>query len=402
MYIKREIETRLKPFLPREEIIAVLGPRRAGKTTVLRKMYEEWEGKKEFLTFEDFSLLELFENNPKEFIEKYVVGKSLLCIDEFQYAKNGGKTLKYIYDTHKIKILISGSSAIDLTVQALGKLTGRVLIFELYPFSFDEFLQLKAPELAKLLRRAREDRAFILENVDHNRFRELYVEFASFGGYPQVVLAKTEFEKRTLLQSIYSTYFFREVRDMIDIVDDRKLANLIRVIAIQNGGLINYSELCKMSGVSFETLKRYLVFLEKTYIIKIVLPFHKNRQLELIKTPKFYFLDTGLLNAILDDFRSMERREDKGPLLENVVFTEFIKQGKAVQFWRTKEKQELDFVVNDGNRKFRAFEVKFKDQVLTPAFYAFQNSYRNIPVQMFYFQSEKAQTSHLAMPAYLL
>ncbi len=402
MYIKRELERKIKPFLLREEIIAVVGPRRAGKTTLLQKIYEEWHGEKEFLTFEDFSILQLFESNPKEFINKYVKNKSLLCIDEFQYAKNGGKILKYIYDTEKIKVFISGSSAIDLTIQALGKLTGRVLIFELYPLNFSEFLQLKDPDLNVLLNKIRKNRELILERDEHSRFKKAYGEFTRFGGYPQVVLSPTEDEKRSLLNSIYSTYFLREVRDMIDIVDDRKLAHLIRIIALQNGGLLNYSELCKMSGISFETLKRYLRFLEQTYIIKIVLPFHKNRQLELIKTPKFYFLDTGLLNAILDDFRSMEVREDKGTLLENTVFGEFVKEGKAVQFWRTKEKLELDFIVGEGNRKFRAFEVKYKEQTLTSGFYSFQNLYRNVPVQMLYFESEKPEINNLSLPAYLL
>lgn len=98
----------------------------------------------------------------------------------------------------------------------------------------------------------------------------------------------------------------------------------------------------------------------------------------------------------------MELRDDRGSLLENIVFTEFVKEGKSVQFWRTKEKLELDFVVNEGNRKFRAFEVKYKEQTLTSAFYSFQNFYRNIPVQMLYFESEKPEISNLSLPAYLL
>ena len=117
MYIKRKIEDEILKYIERPEIIALIGPRQCGKTTTIKKIYDDLKNAV-FLTFEDQEVLNLFEKNIKEFIAVYIIGKDYVFIDEFQYARNGGKLLKFIYDTHHTKIIISGSSALDLTVKA--------------------------------------------------------------------------------------------------------------------------------------------------------------------------------------------------------------------------------------------------------------------------------------------
>ena len=139
MYIRRQLEEKINKYLHTREIVAVIGPRQSGKTTLLKHIYNNLKNAI-FLDFEDRDILELFNEDIKSFIELYVKKYDYTFIDEFQYAKAGGEKLKYIYDNYKTKIIISGSSASELTIQSVKYLVGRIFIFNLYPCSFEEFL----------------------------------------------------------------------------------------------------------------------------------------------------------------------------------------------------------------------------------------------------------------------
>lgn len=139
MYIARKLETTLLQYLKKPEILAVIGPRQSGKTTLLQKIQSNLKNSV-FLSFDDRDDLELFEQDIKGFAARYFHHKYIF-IDEFQYAKSGGKNLKYLYDAHREnKIIISGSSAVDLTIQAVKFLVGRVFVFYLYQLDFEEYL----------------------------------------------------------------------------------------------------------------------------------------------------------------------------------------------------------------------------------------------------------------------
>ncbi len=135
MYIKRKLEGTILDYLEAPEIIAIIGPRQAGKTTLAEQIVNSLP-KANKISFEDPSLLHLFEHGTEDFMRAHVNGFDYLFIDEFQYARQGGKILKRIYDAKKIKIIISGSSAVDLSIHAVKYLVGRILVFNLYPFDF--------------------------------------------------------------------------------------------------------------------------------------------------------------------------------------------------------------------------------------------------------------------------
>lgn len=362
MYVERKLEGTILRYLNSPEIIAVIGPRQCGKSTLLMKIFERLENTS-LVSFEDRTALTMFNRNIDDFIDVYVKNKKFLFIDEFQYAKNGGKKLKYIFDTQKIKIFISGSSAIDLTVNALKYLTGRIFIFQLFPFDFEEFLSYKAHDYGNILQKKNaEFRALTHpasggEEADSILKRQ-YEEYARFGGYPRVVLAQDEEEKKEILKNIYNTYFLREVRDILGLIDDYKLEKLIVGLALQIGSLIEYDELGKISEFSYPTLKKYLYFLEKTFICGLVKPFFTNKRKEIVKNPKVYFFDSGLRNVIVNDFRKFESRGDAGQLLENAVFMQLVKGGYDFNYWRDKKKNEVDFILKLENRKTVAVEVK--------------------------------------------
>ena len=371
MYIKRNLEETILKYLDAPEIIAVVGARQSGKTTMINQLIKNFK-KAKSISFEDQTALRVFEESPDDFIKIYIQGNKYLFIDEFQYSKNGGKILKYIFDNQqnssgakqKTKIIISGSSSIDLTVQAIKYLVGRILVFNLYPFSFQEFLSAKDENYLKIYKEYRKqahrfkDIEIKISKPVHQKLLGYYEEYLLFGGYPRIVLENDYQSKKELLANIYNTYFLREVKDILGLIDDYKLDNLIKALALQIGNLIDYKELSRLSGYSYPSLKKYLNFLEKTYIAKFIKPFYKNKRTEIVKNPKIYFFDTGLRNFIADDFRKLDRRTDKGALLENGLAQEFIKNSYQFNFWRDKKKNEIDFILSLGDKKTVAVESK--------------------------------------------
>ncbi len=395
MYFKRKLEDQILKYLNSPEIIAVLGPRQCGKTTLLKKIYEDLK-EAVFITFEDKGVLDMFENNPKDFVEIYVKSKKYLFIDEFQYAKKGGEKLKYIFDTNKIKILISGSSAVDLTVNAVKFLVGRIFVFNLYPFDFEEFLGTKNRNYQEKWKELNL-KFKSLEKNDvgaelHEDLLRYYEEYAIFGGYPRVVLSETREEKKEVLKNIYNTYFLREVKDILGLIDDYKLAKLIKALALQTGNMVEYGEIGALSEYPYPTLKKYLNFLDKTFVCALIRPYFRNKRTEIVKNPKVYFFDTGLRNMVVEDFRKLSDRPDAGGLLENVLFQQLVKGGYLINYWRDKKKNEVDFVTKIAEQKEIALEVKsFLDRGATDSTTVFQKKYPEIKL-IFIFQNIKSDT----------
>ena len=205
MYIKRNLEDKIIRYLEMPEIIAVVGSRQCGKTTMLRQIMDSLADTTS-ISFDDQNILGLFEKSPDDFISAYVKGRKYLFIDEFQYAKHGGKTLKYIFDTQKIKIIISGSSVADLTIRAIKYLVGRVLVVNLYPFDFREFLSYKDQSYLKLYNEYKnklkldEEKFLEISAPAHEKLLKYYEEYLAFGGYPRVVLEENTETKRKFLK----------------------------------------------------------------------------------------------------------------------------------------------------------------------------------------------------------
>ena len=413
MYIKRNIEDDILRYADKPEIVAVIGPRQCGKTTLLAHLFSGLKEAAVFLTFEDRKILDLFERDTDAFIEQYVKPNRYIFIDEFQYARKGGKTLKFIYDTNPgKKIFITGSSAIDLTVRTLKYLVGRILVFTLHPFDFAEFLSSKG-EAA--LARYYENRAPIKglygglkESRSFPRSTELagyFEEYVIYGGYPRVVLSAGVEEKKEILKNIFNTYFLREVKDLLGLIEDYKLSKLIESLALQTGNLINYNELGSLSGLAYLTLKKYIRFLEKTYICFFPRPFFRNKRTEILKNPKVFFFDTGLRNNAINDFRGLGAREDSGQLLENAVAMQIVRQGLTPKYWRNKQGSEVDFVIDLPDAKQAALEVKQTlagaDQASRSA-RAFVNSYPGIKLSFVYLERGQAAEQEDSLPAYYL
>lgn len=382
-YIKRDLEQTVREHLDMPEIIAILGPRQSGKTTLMRQIFGTLENAL-FISFEDRKILELFVEDEKTFAELYVKNNRYLFIDEFQYAKEGGKKLKYIYDHYPgTKILISGSSAPGLTIHGIKYLVGRIFVFNLYPLSFEEFLRYKNTALfATYLEKKESIAAYLFRNSELPEISmpllemlcEIYDEYCIYGGYPRVAISETSDEKETVLRNIYSTYFLREIKDLFSLTTDFKLSKLIKSLSITLGGLISYNSLGEVSGFDYKGLLVHLNILEKTYICKRVSPYFTNKRTEIIKVPKVYFFDTGFRNIIIDDFRAYGLRQDIGSLNENFVFTQATYAGVEVKFWRSKSGAEVDFVM-EREGELIAIESKNSFRRRTKSLTAFRDKY---------------------------
>ena len=370
MYIHRSLEKTINKYLPSKEIIAIMGARQCGKTTLLRHISKQIPNAV-FLDFEDRELLNLFESDIDIFIKLYVKDNKFLFIDEFQYAKEGGRKLKYIYDKHDTKILISGSSSSDLSIQSVQYLVGRIFMFQLNPVSFEEFLNFKDNQLFKEIYYQKNHSSTIAKRI--NTYLN---EFLCFGGYPRVVTSESDEEKITVLKNIFNTYLLKEIKQILNLTTDYKLSKLISALAMQLGGIINYNEISTTTGFAFRDLMAHLNILHKTFITLESKPFYVNKRTEMVKSPKIFFLDNGFRNMALNNFQHIATRPDAGKLRENFVASELIKKEYPLRYWRTKSKAEVDFIIQrDGKNVPLEVKSKVTQPKMSRSFRSFLEKY---------------------------
>ena len=382
MYIHRQLEKRIALFLKRKEAISIIGPRQAGKTTFLKFLEKEFKKnnkKVKFITFENLSDLDIFQNNIEDF-KSIIDDYDVVIIDEFQYAKEGGQKLKYLYDTTKIKFIISGSSSLELVFQTGKYMVGRIINFDLSPFSFREFLSFKDKELYKILNNKINQKKFLdfkikngFGNAINKRLSEYLEKFVVYGGYPAVALSVKEEEKQKTLSGIVDNYLLKDIKSLLRLATDEELLRLAKFLAAQIGGMIKYEELSNVAGLSYKEVLKHLNILEKTFILNLIKPFFTNRRTELTKNPKNYFIDMGIRNFLLSDFRSIKIRNEQGLIMENYAYNMIknLELFSDIKYWRTKSKAEVDFVVEkQGN--IIPIEIKyFSKETIARSFYSF-------------------------------
>jgi len=381
-YYPRKIEEKLDKWLGRREVIVIKGPRQSGKTTLLLHLSEKLSGR--YVTLEDDEMLRALENAPKEFADRFLEEK-ILFIDEAQYCKDVGKKIKLIYDlfSNRLKVFLTGSGSFDIKVEVGKHLVGRGVFFELLPLDFEEFLMWKARDLHSLFseyRRALTD--FILAgeessvNIAFEReFKTLLNEYLVFGGFPAIVKESDQEIKKQLLKSLVQTYLEKDVFFFLNIRHIEKFRNLLQYLSFNIGSILEASSIMSEFKMDFKTVESYLAILENTYLIYLVKPFYKNLATELKKARKIYFTDTGLRNAVINNFVQFESRTDKGSLIENFVLNELKANLEGeFRYWRTTGKAEVDFIIK-LNSEVIPVEVKTRGK-LERGFRSFLEAYK--------------------------
>lgn len=386
--ISRRILKNLKEHLPKKEFSIITGARQTGKTTLLKQLEtycREQEMPVVFLNLENITILNELNDNPLNLL-KFIPGsknRTIVLIDEIQYANDPSNFLKLLYDEHSdhIKIVATGSSAFYIDSKFRDSLAGRKKLFQLYTCSFDEYLLLTGKSdllLEKELLAGKPE--YKSPFIDYLRIE--WEEYMIYGGYPAIVTEPQKDEKINRLKEIRDSFVKRDILES-GVKNETAFYNLFRILAGQTGCLVNVNELSSTLRIKNDTVVNYLNVLQKCFHIALIKPFYRNIRNELVKMPKIYFLDPGLRNCLLNNFLHLSERTDKGELWENTFFRMLAdKYGNdPIQFWRTASGNEVDFVLSDIG-KYKAFELKYdKNQIRVNKYKLFKEAYPEIPVK---------------------
>ena len=335
-----QIEQRMKP----QKVMMIFGPRRVGKTFLLKQIVQRFDGKSLVLNGEDADSVAMLEPVSIANYRHVLEGVDLLAIDEAQHVPDIGKKLKLIVDEIPgIRVIASGSSSFDLKNQAGEPLVGRGTQFILLPFSQREIATVESP----------------IESMRNLETRLLY------GSYPEVVASESFAEKKEYLGDIVESYLLKDILAVDGVKNSAKMRDLLRLVAYQMGNELSYEEIGKQLGISKNTVERYLDLLQKVFVLYRLGGYSKNLRKEVAKSSKWYFLDNGVRNAVIRNFEPYQLRSDdeRGALWENYIITERMKRnhnerlGLEYYFWRTYDRQEID-LIETGSGVMNAFEMK--------------------------------------------
>lgn len=343
MVVKRNISKSIRKFTSKYPVIAVTGPRQSGKTTMLKHLFQDYR----YVNLESPDSREFALNDPKGFLKQY---DSYVILDEIQRAPELFSYMQAIVDEQKImgQFIISGSQNFQLMENITQSLAGRVALFKLFPFDIDELLS------AGLL-------------------SEDYLVNLVRGFYPAI------FDRDIPSKSFYSnyiqTYVQRDITELISVKDLRAFRNFLGLCAGRAGQLLNLNNLANECGISQPTAKAWLSALESSYIVFLLHPYFENFSKRLIKTPKLYFYDTGLLAFLLslNESDQLINHPFKGSLFENMMIADYLKKLYHVNsetdiwFWRDSAGHEVDLLTTCSGR-MKIFEMKASQTILSEMF----------------------------------
>lgn len=349
-------------FTRHPQAIIVLGARQVGKTTLVRRIFPD-------------AVYLLVDNEPIRRIldaydiESYKVlipgGAETVVLDEIHMLKDPGRAVKILYDQMPgLHIVVTGSSSFHIKNRTGESLAGRKIDYELHPLSFAEYLAqkgiVKGMSFDMLHRFADPGERIPPERVYPFDIATILDNVLAHGLFPFLVDHPND---TMYLRNFADSLIFKDIIELNLIENKRMAANLLKLLAHQIGNLVNYAELADRLGADQRLVKRYIEIFEQSFLIFRLYPYAVNRRSEIVKSPKIYFHDTGLRNAVIDDFSAMTARQDRGALFENFVIAEALKQNSysgnkhRLHYWRTKTGSEVDLVI-DGPQGLTGVEIK--------------------------------------------
>jgi len=361
--IERTLFSDLVEHLPKKEISLIIGPRQAGKTTLMEMLKGHLERKGERTLYLNLdvewdrthfdSQLALLKKIELELGKE----RGFVFIDEIQRKEDAGLFLKGLFDlTLPYKFIVSGSGSLELKERIHESLVGRKRLLELTTITFLEFVHHKTNY------RYKDNLADFFE-IEKEKTQQFLLEYMNFGGYPRVVLEPERNEKNKIIDEIYRSVLEKDIAYLLKVEKTEAFNSLIKLLSSQIGNLVNYSEVSSTLNISHQTLKRYLWYAQKIFLLDLVSPYARNIRKEITKSPVPYFWDLGIRNYSLGMFGHVSSPSEFGFLFENFVFlslrTRTTFASKKLHFWRTKDKAEVDFVLESG-KKIIPMEAKFK------------------------------------------
>jgi len=341
--IDRVLEKRIERYLFRGRIVIIYGPRRVGKTTLVRKVLTNHPEKRtRYLNCDLQSVQTSLAVQEADLLKSFLGEQDLVVLDEAQNIPDVGKVLKILVDTYpEMQIIATGSSSFDLANRTGEPLTGRVYPLRLYPISLQEL--------------AGSDGHSVVESRMDNLLR--------FGLYPSIIDLSEE-DAQFELQELVSSYLYKDVLMYLGVKRSKMVGDLLRLLALQVGNEVSYPELGTILGLDRRTVTSYIDILEQAFVVFTLSGFSRNLRKEVGKTQKIYFYDVGVRNALLQAFSPLSLRNDVGALWENFCIVERIKKanhsGLASNryFWRTYDKKEIDYI-EERDGVLAGFEFKW-------------------------------------------
>ncbi|MEK6557662.1 MAG: ATP-binding protein [Candidatus Margulisiibacteriota bacterium] len=342
--INRQLEALIDEKLFKGKAIVIIGPRQVGKTTLLKDICRKVNKNVLWLDGDEPDVRQQYSHVTSTALKQKLAPFDVVIIDEAQRISNVGLTIKLIIDNiPDIQVIVSGSSALELTQQVNEPLTGRKFEYSMFPISYKE-------------------------HVDHFGTMEtsrLLESRLIFGMYPDVI--NHPGEEQEVLRNLASSYLYKDLFQMQDIRKPEQIERLLLALALQVGSQVSYHELSKTLGIDLGTIQRYIHLLELAYIVFRLPSFSRNLRTELKKSRKIYFYDNGIRNAIIANYAPLKLRNDVGFLWENflvserVKFNSYEKYDAKLYFWRTQQQKEID-LIEDYNGNLSAYEFKYSNK----------------------------------------
>jgi len=343
MYIVQKQLENLRSAMQPGKVIVLYGARRTGKTTLLHEFLKQEETPYLLVSGEDIAVQGYLSSQSVEKLTAFIGKNRLLVVDEAQKVPQIGLNLKLIVDhIPEIRVIATGSSSFDLARSIGEPLTGRKTTLKLFPLAQMEIGQTEQRH-----------------QTDANLESRLI-----YGSYPEVVLTPDNRAREQYLKEIVASYLYKDVLELDGIRHSGKISRLLQLIAFQIGREVSYTELASSLSMSKNTAERYLDLLEKAFVLQKLSGFSRNLRSEITKNCRYYFLDNGIRNALINNFNPLQLRNDAGELWENYLVLERLKRQEYLgqtannYFWRTYRQQELDFVEEREGRLF-GYEMKW-------------------------------------------
>jgi len=333
MFIKRRITRQIVLQRDKFPVLAVTGPRQSGKTTLLRRLFEDYR----YVTLENPNNQQFAASDPVGFLDYY--GRHVI-FDEVQRVPHLFSYIQERVDESGLMghYILSGSQNFHLLKSITQSLAGRVALFKLLPLDFAELTA------QKLL-------------------ADGYPSVAISGAYPAIF--DRDISPAVFYANYLQTYVEKDVTELLNVRDTRKFRQFLGLCGARAGQLLNISALANECDITFNTAKSWLSILESSYLVFLLQPYHQNRNKRLVKTPKLYFYDTGLLCHLLgiNDAGQLETDRLKGSVFENMVIAEYQKRNYHLYehleffFWQDTHGNEIDLLWQVG-QTFHAVEIK--------------------------------------------
>ncbi|MBU2233787.1 ATP-binding protein, partial [Patescibacteria group bacterium] len=332
--------------------IIITGMRRVGKTTLMKRLYEQvadnkiwfdFENPLDIKHFEDIDYNDVFYNITNKINNFNKKKKIYVFIDEAQHYPKISKIVKYLIDHYNVKFILTGSASYYLKNLFPESLAGRKIIFEMYPLNFEEFLVFKQQNIDQYKKIKNKKN---ISGIDYKLYDKYYDEFVHLGSFPEVVLAENLKEKKTLLNDIFSSYFQNEIINLADYRKNDKIRDLILLLTARVGSKLDLVKLSQELQIHRATIYSYLSFLQATYFIHLVPKFSTSIDREVSGMQKVYFCDNGILKIMAS--------VNFGQLFENAIYNQLKTEDNLIHYYQKSTGAEIDFIVN---KKF-CYEVK--------------------------------------------